>query len=89
MPFDDAARIVKNWLLKFTKIWLQKSKKDTHISLKSFCAAMTLPGSEKCEIPCNNHAMFIKIPKSSYEADREGLWFFIKPSLCISTFAVE
>ena len=29
MPFDDAATIVKNWLLKFTKIWLQKSKKDT------------------------------------------------------------
>ena len=51
MPFDDAATIVKNWLLKFTKICLQKSKKDTHISLKSFGAAMTLPGSEKCGIP--------------------------------------
>ena len=67
MPFDDAATIVKNWLLKFTKIWLQKSKNDMHLLLKTFCAAMILPSKVRTVVsPFKNHALLIEILKSHY-----------------------
>ena len=67
MLFDEATKIFKNGLLKFTKIWLQKSKNDMHLLLKTFCAAMILPSKVRTVVsPFKNHALLIEIPKSHY-----------------------